>query len=1144
MMGKLYPPYLEGTLPAFCDAKEGTVLTVPFSMNRAVNKKEVTGFYLKMKNIQSDKYFASINSTSYDLEKQEIYFDLTSIKKELKIGQFYKVQIAYIGTDATVGYYSSVGVIKYTSRPKVYIEKLNHKIPNNHLYSYLGCYSQEIEDDNLQEEKDYSEKVFQYRFVITDKTNGIIADTNWQLHNNSNDINSYESQDNFIYTADFEKNKNYYIQYMVRTNNGLEIESHKYRIVSRGSIEPDVDTKPKPVLNFDYGYVDIWLDPSKYEEWIISHYEENPETGEKNPVKEKIEKAVSGSFVLSRKIENGPWEELYRFALMGKKLSSWHWKDFTVEQGKTYTYAIQEYNDYGLYSKKKISNPIYIDFEDAFLFDGKRQLRIRFNPKISSFKTNFLESKIDTIGSKHPFIFRNGNVSYKEFPISGLISYQMDEANLFGFDEDFVLTEKFTRENYGGTPSKKLEEYKVKTTNLVGYNFSAERDFKLEVLDWLNNGQPKLFRSPSEGNYIVRLLNTSLSPEDTINRLIHTFNSTAYEVAEYTYENLNKYGFISTSEPDTTQLRWMTIELLKECVKEENKNATRIELIQHPQATSVFFYDMRPGDMVYVNNKSIVIGATGSYFIDNGEIIESIQIPGGVVYQGRVTYSFTDNAKNTFDAIESVSIKDIAAHQFIGAYDNILDNIQDIKTIVSNFYYLDFQKREVFKAYVKLDENQQYKISNNSVELYAKGKLTPFGEEEYLIARQKIIDDFIISKNHIKDYYKYSDLDMMNRAYAALQFEIQDKYFYQPLAEYVVLCENGLITPEQYYAFEQKLYEDNYDLIISEMEKISIQDIMDYIQFLKKEAIINAEEKKNIRFQILASPVLYPIGDGDLIKEDPFRLFQYDLPYLTVDTTHGVMTISGFEKIKITEEDFLLEQQYLIDRYYVLNAEGDHIPITTYDSELLEKDKDGNEYCYIKKPFEMYYDPKQPTTMIIAEDSLNRINEFLRIKKELVYSETVSLMTSFKLYSNKIYIDEEELDLTDDIQIKINSLTEFKTIKMDSGVLLNCGYEVQILKYYNEDEVIENYKQVENLQKILNTTYKDSYEKFYIDLLIETELSEYLKALAPNTDIEYSASEFYAETIQKAHLEYEIEYAKYLDSLIKILIEREVIVRE
>jgi hypothetical protein len=138
---------------------------------------------------------------------------------------------------------------------------------------------------------------------------------------------------------------------------------------------------------------------------------------------EKIEAPVSGSFVLSRKTNMSTWEEVYRFALINEKLSEWHWRDFTVEQGKIYTYAIQEYNDYGLYSEKIDSDEIYVDFEDAFLFDGKRQLKIRYNPKISSFKTDHLESKIDTIGSKYPFIFRNGNVEYKEFPISGLISY-------------------------------------------------------------------------------------------------------------------------------------------------------------------------------------------------------------------------------------------------------------------------------------------------------------------------------------------------------------------------------------------------------------------------------------------------------------------------------------------------------------------------------------------------------------------------------------------------------------------------------------------------------------------------------------------------------------------------------------------------
>jgi hypothetical protein len=66
-----------------------------------------------------------------------------------------------------------------------------------------------------------------------------------------------------------------------------------------------------------------------------------------------------------------------------------------------------------------------------FLSDGERQLRIRFNPKVTSIKNTLLESKMDTIGSKYPFFFRNGNVKYKEFPISGLISMLMDEHEEF-----------------------------------------------------------------------------------------------------------------------------------------------------------------------------------------------------------------------------------------------------------------------------------------------------------------------------------------------------------------------------------------------------------------------------------------------------------------------------------------------------------------------------------------------------------------------------------------------------------------------------------------------------------------------------------------------------------------------------------------
>jgi len=76
---------------------------------------------------------------------------------------------------------------------------------------------------------------------------------------------------------------------------------------------------------------------------------------------------------------------------------------------------------------KNYEGEVLCDFEDAFLYDGERQLKIRFNPSISNFKSTILENKVDTIGSKYPFIFRNGIVNYKEFSISGLLSLLGDE---------------------------------------------------------------------------------------------------------------------------------------------------------------------------------------------------------------------------------------------------------------------------------------------------------------------------------------------------------------------------------------------------------------------------------------------------------------------------------------------------------------------------------------------------------------------------------------------------------------------------------------------------------------------------------------------------------------------------------------------
>ena len=69
MATKLYPPNIEGTIPAF----SGTTMVVPFSLNRAVSKNEIAGFVIKIKTVQGSTLLGTIKQTDPDC------FDLDSL---------------------------------------------------------------------------------------------------------------------------------------------------------------------------------------------------------------------------------------------------------------------------------------------------------------------------------------------------------------------------------------------------------------------------------------------------------------------------------------------------------------------------------------------------------------------------------------------------------------------------------------------------------------------------------------------------------------------------------------------------------------------------------------------------------------------------------------------------------------------------------------------------------------------------------------------------------------------------------------------------------------------------------------------------------------------------------------------------------
>jgi hypothetical protein len=97
------------------------------------------------------------------------------------------------------------------------------------------------------------------------------------------------------------------------------------------------------------------------------------------------------------------------------------------------------------------------------------------------------------------------------------------------------------------------------STDLTNYNINIERQFKTKALEFLTDGEPKLFKSPTEGNFIVRLLNVSLSPEDKLGRMLHTFSGTAYEIDKVSFDNLTTYGFIDADPPESEILKWDSV---------------------------------------------------------------------------------------------------------------------------------------------------------------------------------------------------------------------------------------------------------------------------------------------------------------------------------------------------------------------------------------------------------------------------------------------------------------------------------------------------------------------------------------------------------------------------------------------------------
>ncbi len=733
----IYPPSIEGILPAFIKKENGKgQLIVPFTFNSATTLGDWDGAVIKVKTIQEDVVIAQAETANIDLTESWAIFDLDkdNLGDSFEIGVHYKVQLA-LKRGSLIGWFSSVGVIKCTSDPIITIlggggesaDPLEEDYGNQSYPYFIGVYTQATTDEDLAYTRDINERVYSSYFEIYTKDsdgNKISVEKSDEfIHNATLDESLNESREEWFPTIDLNSGEPYYIRYFVTTINNLQVASPEYPIYETENVPLDIPADLEVQYDEENGVAALYFHANA------------PSS------------RATGRFVISRKDLNldNNWRIVYKFALATELPDGLIWRDFTVEQGATYAYAIQQFNESNVYTGRKIftyyneygspQEELTIKFDHMYLFDGEKQLKVKFNPQVSSFKEQLFEQKVDTIGSKYPFFFRNAMVGYKTFPISGLISMLTDDDELFTTYEDIERLRRNASRNK--TPGSESNLYQSTETDLTWKNIESERLFKLKVLDWLNDGKLKLFRSPQEGNYLVRLMENSLTPTNELGRMLHTFNSVAYEADNTSYNSLLKHGIINIpTSLNTMSQKVKTINFkdygtysngvligIKDILGywAEIDGETRWFTRFAGPVTRIDLADILPGTQFLVKfrnglQKVITIGKTGAYTVKDIDPIIGLQlilpvgtnpIKTGTVYtniykrilSGSAQIYYNATSITGFDAIAGQKVDPNTCVQILDSPKNFPNNLSNIMEKPVKINLLKIKKKDIIDLY-------------------------------------------------------------------------------------------------------------------------------------------------------------------------------------------------------------------------------------------------------------------------------------------------------------------------------------------------------------------------------------------------------------------------------------------------------------
>lgn len=552
----LYPPIVDSYSPAFI-ASSDAVCRVFFSLSnfnsindfqtvQATVVKQDSGLSVVDEKTDSDGHYRKtgiiLNLIPHAVSgKDNLYYvdilnsDLKSVEKGYTgwiPGWIYKIQLRLSivtysgdGTDqaswvnlnsSKFSEWSTVCVTKAIGQDTLTIYNFNFDGVQTDAISYLT----ELNFYGNYKNEDSSELLANYRVQTELEDSGILK------ANNDKDSLQYFS---YTFKKEYQYNVPYTLTFTYETINKYA-NTVTFNFVLETSGQPEVDIKA--ITYEENGEVMSELtSPAREEDdggILLKLYSENNIT-------------YVGSICIRRTDNKSNWTEWTDIKILNIKNERINdldpFYDLTVESGVYYKYCVQPIDIDGYRGTMNKNSTVSMrNFEYSFLLgEGGKQLRLSYNNEMNNFKITVGDGKTDTLGGKYAFFSRNGDTYYKAFPITGLISFNMDENHLFTTKEEL----------YGSSTIVNMYEQYNRAHEIIKYDYIYEKLFRDAVYTFLYDGKPKLFKSSTEGNVVVRLTDIGFSPNKTTNRMIYSFSANAFEMADANIETYAKYGFFS-----------------------------------------------------------------------------------------------------------------------------------------------------------------------------------------------------------------------------------------------------------------------------------------------------------------------------------------------------------------------------------------------------------------------------------------------------------------------------------------------------------------------------------------------------------------------------------------------------------------------